>query len=161
MTDQFTLDVMAEPVFFEGNIVAWVASIAHWGDIGGHTPGSMSTEIIAEGLRLPIVRLFDGGARNEAVFDIIRTNSRLPDFVQGDLWAQVSAGRRAASIIRGLCQRYGSGALAAAIASARETGERRARAGLKSLPKGTFSIEEPQDDGCAWEAFITITDDRS
>lgn len=155
--------VAAEPVFLKGEIVAWVASIAHWGDIGGRTPGSMSTEtteIIAEGLRLPIVRLFDGGARNEAVFDIICTNSRLPDYVQGDLWAQVSAGRRAAAIIRGLCERYGADALEAAIASARETGERRARAGLKSLPKGTFSIEEPQDDGTIWKASLTITDDR-
>lgn len=155
--------VVAEPVFFKGAIVSWVASIAHWGDIGGRTPGSMSTEtteIIAEGLRLPIVRLFDSGSRNEAVFDIICTNSRLPDFVQGDLWAQVSAGRRAAAIIRGLCDRYGSQALEAAIASARETGERRALAGLKSLPKGTFSIEEPQDDGTIWKASLTITDDR-
>ena len=154
--------VVAEPVFFESEIIAWVASIAHWGDIGGRTPGSMSTEtteIIAEGLRLPIVRLFDAGKRNESVFDIICTNSRLPDFVQGDLWAQVSAGRRATSIIRGLCERYGSVALEAAIASARETGERRARAGLKDLPKGTFSIEEPQDDGSIWKASITISDD--
>ena len=155
--------VVAEPVFFEGQIVAWVASIAHWGDIGGRTPGSMSTEtteIIAEGLRLPIVRLFDGGARNEAVFDIIRINSRLPDFVLGDLWAQVSAGRRAASIIRGLCERYGVDALGAAIASARETGKRRALAGLRSLPKGTFSIEEPQDDGSVWKASLTVTNER-
>ncbi len=155
--------VVAEPVFFEGAIVAWVASIAHWGDIGGCTPGSMSTmttEIIAEGLRLPIVRLFEGGTRNESIFDIIRVNSRLPDFVQGDLWAQVSAGRRAAAIIRGLCERYGSATLEAAIASARKTGERRAQAGLKTLPNGTFSIEEPQDDGSIWKASVTISDDR-
>ena len=155
--------VVAEPVFFGGQIVAWVASIAHWGDIGGRTPGSMSTEtteIIAEGLRLPIVRLFDAGVQNQSVFDIICTNSRLPDFVQGDLWAQVSAGRRAASIIRDLCGRYGIPALEAAIASARETGERRARAGLAVLPKGTYSIEEPQDDGSTWKASITITEDR-
>ena len=91
--------VVAEPVFFEGVCIAWVSSIAHWGDIGGSTPGSMATDvtsIVAEGLRLPIVRLFSKGERNEAVADIIQTNSRLPDFVKGDLWAQVSAGRRAA-----------------------------------------------------------------
>lgn len=91
--------VVAEPVFYEGACIAWVASIAHWGDIGGSTPGSMATDvtgIVAEGLRLPIVRLFDKGERNTSVADIIATNSRLPDFVTGDLWAQVSAGRRAA-----------------------------------------------------------------
>ena len=68
--------VLAEPIFFEGECVAWVASIAHWGDIGGKTPGSMAvdvTDICAEGLRLPPVRLYQAGVRNAAVIDIIKT----------------------------------------------------------------------------------------
>lgn len=154
--------VLAEPVFHEGACVAWVASIAHWGDIGGKTPGSMPvdvTEIVAEGLRLPMVKLFSRGEVNEAVFDIIRTNSRLPDFVTGDLWSQVSAGRRAAALIRSLCTRYGADALRAAIAEARQVGEARARAGLAQLPKGRFAIEAPQDDGTVWRVAVEITDD--
>lgn len=155
--------VVAEPVFWEGTCVAWVASIAHWGDIGGSTPGSMSvntTEIVAEGLRIPIVRLFEGKKQNSAVFDIIRTNSRLPDFVVGDLWAQVSAGRRAAKSVRKLCQFYGIGALFETILAARKTGELRALSGLSKLPEGVFSIEEPQDDGTQWQASITLSEDQ-
>jgi len=155
--------VVAEPVFWNGNIVAWVASIAHWGDVGGRTPGSMSTdttELIAEGLRLPIVKLFEQGARNEAVFDIISTNSRLPEFVQGDLWAQISAGRRAAEIIRQLCDRYGTQTLNASIADAKVIGEKRAYAGLARLLAGQYKIKEPQDDGSIWSAEITITQDE-
>ena len=67
--------VIAKPVFFDGHRVAFTASIAHWGDIGGKVPGSMAsdvTEIFAEGLRLPPVRLFNAGAQNAAVFDIIQ-----------------------------------------------------------------------------------------
>ncbi len=153
--------VVAQPVFWNGSRVAWVASIAHWGDIGGRTPGSMSTkttEIIAEGLRLPIIRLFDAGARNDAVVDIIATNSRLPDLVRGDLWAQVSAGRRAAATIQQLCERYSADALQAAIQVARKTGERRTKAGLKTLPKGQYACVEKQDDGTVWNVEITITD---
>jgi len=155
--------VVAEPVFWQDECVAWVASIAHWGDVGGRTPGSMSTdttEIIAEGLRLPIVRLFEQGQQNQAVFDIITTNSRLPKFVQGDLWAQVSAGRRAAKLIRQLCERYGSQAIQEAIADSKIIGEKRARAGLATLPNGQYSISEPQDDGSTWSASISITQDR-
>lgn len=155
--------VIAEPVFHGGTLVAWAASIAHWGDIGGSVPGSMSanaTEIIAEGLRLPIVRLFAKGQRSDAVFDIIRTNSRLPDFVLGDLQAQLSAGRRAAKVIHRLCDRYGLPGLQEAIADARKTGEQRARAGLADLPKGRFEINEPQDDGSIWHAAIEITADQ-
>ena len=155
--------VIAEPVFHEGARVAWVASIAHWGDIGGKTPGSMAadaTEIFAEGLRLPIIRLFTGGERSEAVFDIIKTNSRLPDFVSGDLWAQVSAGRRAALLIRRLYDRYGAEAMRFAILDAREIGEARARSGLAKLPKGSFRIQEPQDNGDIWDIGIDINNDR-
>ena len=36
--------VVAKPVFWQETLVAWAASIAHWGDIGGRTPGSMSTD---------------------------------------------------------------------------------------------------------------------
>lgn len=154
--------VVAEPVFFEGDCVAWVASIAHWGDIGGSTPGSMATDvtgIVAEGLRLPIVRLIAGGTWNDAVADIIRINSRLPDFVTGDLWAQVSAGRRAAGLIRSMCERYGPDTLRAAISDAHDTGRSRAMQGLDRLPKGTFDVAQAQDDGTTWRARVTITPD--
>ncbi len=155
--------VIAEPIFQRQRLVAWCASIAHWGDIGGRTPGSMAVDarqIVEEGLRLPVVRLFSKGVRNDAVFDIIRANSRLPDFVVGDLWAQVSAGRRGAAVLRGLLERYGTDALLDAIADGRRTGLERACAGLRQLPVGRFSIEEPQDDGPPWRASITISADR-
>ena len=36
--------VLAMPVFAEGELVAWTANIAHWNDVGGMVPGSISTE---------------------------------------------------------------------------------------------------------------------
>ena len=155
--------VVAEPVFHEERLIAWCASIAHWGDIGGRTPGSMAADarqIVEEGLRLPVVRLFSKGIRNDAVFDIVRANSRLPDFVTGDLWAQVSAGRRGASVVRGLARRYGSNSFLEAIDVERRRGLERARAGLCLLPTGRFRIEEPQDDGPPWRASITISEEN-
>ncbi len=155
--------VVAEPVFHNAACVAWVASIAHWGDIGGKTAGSMAvdvTEIFAEGLRLPIVRLFACGEPNAAVFDIIRANSRLPEFVAGDLWAQVAAGRRAASLLRNLCARYGITAFRAAVTEACAMGEARALDGLSRLPKGRFRSCEPQDAGDHWDIGIEITKDK-
>lgn len=151
--------VLAEPVFHEAACVAWVASIAHWSDIGGKVPGSMpvdATDICAEGLRLPLVRLFEKGERKAAVFDIIACNSRQPDVVAGDLWAQVSAGRRAAKLIRGMCAHYGAAAIAQAVSEALEIGAARAHAGLATLPEGRWEIEEPQDSGPPWHATIEI-----
>lgn len=155
--------VIALPVFAGGELVAWAASIAHWNDVGGRTPGSMAvdvTEIFQEGLRLPAVKLFERGRPIASVFDIIMANSRLPDFVRGDLWAQVAASRRAESRIRQLVSAHGVDAYRRAVADLFEEGERRGRAGLATLPEGTFHIEEEQDDGAVWKAAITVTKDR-
>ena len=152
--------VIAKPVFFEDHCVAWTASIAHWGDIGGKVPGSIASdvsEIFAEGLRLPPVRLFSAGKRNAAVFDIIEVNSRLPDFVKGDLWAQVAASNRAELQLLGLFEKYGAITVNAAISEAFNSGRSRALAGLANLPQGEFTIEEEQDNGKLWRATITIS----
>ena len=153
--------VIAQPVFFECSCVAWTASIAHWSDIGGMTPGSMSTratEIYQEGLRLPAVRLFERGQEISAVFEIIAANSRLPDFALGDLWSQIAASRRAGSRIRRLASAYGIDAYEAAIEALFLEGERRARAGLSALPQGEFRIEDEKDSGIVWRATIRISD---
>ena len=155
--------VVALPVFFKNRCVAWAASIAHWNDVGGKTPGSMAvdvSEIFQEGLRLPAVKLFESGKLLQSVFDIIAANSRLPDFVTGDLWAQVAGCRKAEARIRQLVTSYGLEAYDAALADLFAEGERRAHAGLRGLPSGTFRIEEEQDDGAIWRAAITIAPDR-
>ncbi|TWG98074.1 N-methylhydantoinase B [Mesorhizobium sp. J18] len=155
--------VIALPVFASGGLVAWAASIAHWNDVGGKTPGSMAvdvSEIFQEGLRLPAVKLFEDGKPIRSVFDIISSNSRLPDFVTGDLWAQVAASRKAESRIRHIIENYGLDAYRSALASLFEEGEKRARAGLATLPEGTYKIEEEQDDGAVWRAAITVSKDR-
>ena len=153
--------VVAQPVFSRGSGVGWVASIAHWGDIGGRTPGSMAvdvTEIVAEGLRLPPVRLIAAGVRNQAIFDIIAKNSRLPEFVTGDLAAQIAAGQRGAATVRGLHERYGSDLVHHAISAGFEEGQARAQAGLARLPKGRFTMSAQQDDGSVWQVALEISD---
>jgi N-methylhydantoinase B len=155
--------VIALPVFAEGELVAWTASIAHWNDVGGKTPGSMAvdvSEIFQEGLRLPAVRLFEAGKPIGSVVEIIAANSRLPDFVRGDLWAQVAASRRAEGRVRQLVASYGLATFRSALRDLFEEGERRGRAGLKTLTQGAYAIEEEQDDGAIWKASIRIGTDR-
>lgn len=155
--------IIAKPVFFDGRLMAWTASIAHWSDIGGKVPGSMATdvtEIFAEGLRLPAVRLFQGGRKLQSVFDIIEANSRMPEFVRGDLWAQIAASNKAEAHILALLRAHGIAGFEAAITDALAEGEARALKGLATLPQGRFTITEEQDDGTIWRAGIEITPDR-
>ena len=57
-----------KPLFADGRVVAYAATICHHTDVGGRVPGSNasdSTEIYAEGLRIPPLKLYEnrsGGA---------------------------------------------------------------------------------------------------
>lgn len=154
--------VLAAPVFAGNRLVAWVACIAHWNDVGGAVPGSMShdaTEIFQEGLRVPGVKLFIAGEKNQAVFDILEVNSRLPDFLRGDLWAGISGLRLGQRRILEIVEKYTPEVFLAAVDDFMELGERRARAALAQLPECSFTIEEEQDSGEVYKATITITKD--
>lgn len=155
--------VLAMPVFVGDTLVAWVANIGHWSDIGGSVPGSMAVDardIWAEGLRLPPIKLIDAGVPNAPVLAILAANSRLPDFLRGDLWSAVASLRRGNERITRLVETYGHADFATAITDYFDYAERHARAGLARLPKGRFPLAETMDDGTQWRAVIEITDEH-
>ncbi|MCA0044236.1 hydantoinase B/oxoprolinase family protein [Celeribacter litoreus] len=155
--------VLAQPVFHEGKMVAWVANIAHWNDVGGNVPGSMSseaTEIFQEGVRIPAVKLFMEGQQNDAVFDILKINSRLPDYLHGDLWAGIAGLRIGERRVLELVEKYGEDTFEAAVSDYMDLGERRARAAIKQLPHGTYAFSEEQDSGVVHNLELTITEDE-
>ncbi|MEO9897149.1 MAG: hydantoinase B/oxoprolinase family protein, partial [Paracoccaceae bacterium] len=155
--------VLAMPVFADGAIIAWTANIAHNSDVGGMAPGSLSgdaTEIFQEGLRLPAVKLIREGVTDQAVMDIITCNSRMPDFLLGDVWAAIAAVRIGAKRLEELSAKYTPNTFKAAMDSFMDFGEKTAIAELSKLPKGTFELSEPQDDGRTYNVKVTITDDE-
>ncbi|MCX5493648.1 hydantoinase B/oxoprolinase family protein [Kaistia dalseonensis] len=155
--------VLAMPVFAEGRLIAWTANVGHWSDIGGAVPGSMWTEasdIFAEGLRLPAIKLFDAGEPVKPVLAILKVNSRLPDFLEGDLWASIASIRKGAERVERLVATYGAETVERAISALYDYAEARSRQGLALLPKGRLTVEEQLDDGTIWKAAIEITDDR-
>lgn len=155
--------VLAMPVFAGGDLIAWTANIAHNSDVGGMAPGSLSgeaTEIFQEGLRLPGVKLISGGETDEAVMDIITVNSRMPDFLLGDVWAAIASVRIGARRLEDMALKYGVTTFNAAMESFAAFGEATARAELGKLPKGTFELSEEQDDGRVFNVRITISDEE-
>jgi N-methylhydantoinase B len=155
--------VLAMPVFLDGKLIAWTSNIAHWNDVGGKVAGSMSadaSEIFQEGLRVPVVKLIDQGVTNQAVIDILKLNSRLPDFLAGDLWAQIAAVRIGEERLVELATKYGPETFVAALAHFMDYGEKVTLNMLKTLPKGEFSLSEEQDNGLVYNVTIKITDDK-
>lgn len=155
--------VLAMPVFADGRIIAWTANIAHNSDVGGMAPGSLSgeaTEIYQEGLRLPAVKIIREGKTDQAVVDIITSNSRMPDFLRGDVWAAIASVRVGARRLEGLAEKYGVKTFLTAMDHFMEFGERAARAELLKLPHGTFELSEEQDDGRVFNVKVTISADE-
>jgi N-methylhydantoinase B len=155
--------VLAMPVFAEGELVAWTANIAHWNDVGGMVPGSISNEakeIFQEGLRLPAVKLISAGQPIPPVMEIMKVNSRLPDFLQGDMWAGIAATRVGERRIVELVDKYGVETFQAALRSFMDYGEQVALRALAELPKGTFTLAEEQDSGVVYSVTFEITDDE-
>ena len=86
------------PVFKNGKLVALFANTCHSADIGGRILSAEAREVFEEGLRIPIMKLFDRGEPNRILMQIVRVNVRQPDEVIGDFYAQTAcndAGGRA------------------------------------------------------------------
>ncbi|MYN13567.1 hydantoinase B/oxoprolinase family protein [Pusillimonas sp. TS35] len=151
--------VLAMPVFVDDELTAWTANIAHWNDVSGGTPGSMSTDassIYQEGLRLPPVKLIARGEPLEPVMRILGLNTRMPDFMAGDLWAGVAAVREGAQRIEGLCAKFGRATFLQAVNDFMELGEAKSRHALRALPMGSFSLAAAQDDGRIFNVTVHI-----
>lgn len=153
--------IIAMPVFVGDRIIAWTANIAHNSDVGGMAPGSLSgnaTEIFQEGLRLPAIKILSKGQPIRSVMDILKVNSRMPDVLEGDVWAAIASVRTGARRLVELAEKYGVETFARAMASFMDFGEQVSRRELKSLPKGSYEFSEEQDDGRIFNVKVTIDD---
>lgn len=134
-----------KPIFAGGRLVGYAATVAHHTDLGGIAPGSVAiyaTEIQQEGLRLPLLKLYEAGRPNRTLFEVIEKNTRQPHEVIGDLRAQVAACAVAESGLRALVERYGADPLEAAIEALHDGAEAAMRDIIRALPDGRYEAED-------------------
>lgn len=137
-----------KPIHRGGMLQGYAATMAHHCDVGGITPGSVAmhaTEIFQEGLRLPIVKLYEGGRPNSTVWSIILRNTRLPVQVEGDLKAQVAACFAGERGLFELLERYGEIEILPYFDALQTRAERLMRAEISALPDGEYSYTDYLD----------------
>ncbi|MCW2724691.1 MAG: hydantoinase B/oxoprolinase family protein [Frankiales bacterium] len=134
------------PVFFDGEVVAFVQAFGHHDDIGGACPGSMpskATEIYQEGLMVPPIKLWDQGVPNQAALTIMTRNSRMPDSLAADLDAECSACLMGSRRLTELFERYGRETVEACFdAIIDKTTETYRREILTKIPDGEYVWED-------------------
>ncbi len=137
------------PFFSGGKLLAWAATVCHHTDVGGRVPGSNasdSTEIYAEGLRLPPLKLHERGVPNATLLRIIERNVRLPERVMGDLRSQLAAGEIALRGLADLVARHGAVELGVLLDDTMDYSERLTRHALRELPDGEATFIDWIDD---------------
>lgn len=111
--------VLLAPVFREGRVCAFVMSWAHFADIGGLRPGSISpdaTDIFQEGVMIPVTKMIEAGRVNQAVLDIFHRNSRFPDQSIGDMRALMASVELGVRRVGEILDRFGPDVMADALA---------------------------------------------
>jgi N-methylhydantoinase B len=135
------------PVFHEGELLGFLANIAHHVDVGGGAPGSIgvSNEIYQEGLVIPPVRFVRDGVIDPNIFEIIRANFRGVHEISGDFRAQTAANRLGARRLGELIARYGADELRRYMDGLLDYTERRVRAEFAGFPDGRYAAESWMD----------------
>lgn len=160
---------LVRPIFRNGQLFCWIASVGHWIDIGGNVPGGFNakaTDSFQEGVRFPPVKLIRAGRIDNDIVAILQANSRVPLSNWGDLNGQLNALELGQRRLGELLDVYGEATIAAAFDAFTARAEAMMRARIEALPDGTYVFEDYLDnDGIVDEKLtialdLTIAGDR-
>ena len=138
---------VASPVFYDGEIVAFVANIAHHNDVGGRVPGSNAADsdsIYAEGIRIPTVKIFREGELDKDILNLILLNCRVRHIRLGDLNAQFACNKKGVQRMEDVCAKYGKETVALCMEELLDYSER-IRMALSAIPNGSHEFEDYLD----------------
>ncbi len=131
------------PVFFEDKLVAWTAVKGHQADIGGAVAGGYNpnaVEVWQEGIRIPPVKVYDGGTFRKDVWDLIFANIRF-DIVQEDMRSQMGATNVGARRMVALLEKHGLAVFERHKLALFDATQKMMEAEIGSIPNGNYSGE--------------------
>lgn len=149
---------LVKPVFRDGKLYCYLASVGHWHDVGGNVPGNYNpsaTESFQEGMLIPPVKLVDAGELKEDIIAILQANSRLPGSLYGDLNGQLNALELGRQRLDDLLDEYGDGTVLSALDQLKQRAAALMRSNIAELPDGRYSATDYLDnDGITDEPLV-------
>ena len=140
-----------KPVFYDGQLVGFVANYAHITEIGGKAVGGFAadaTDVHQEGLRIPPIKIMSRGEHVDDVWKLILTNHRTPQTTWGDFHAMIGSLNVAENRLRLLLDRMGVDLVFQAQEQLIEYAERYMRAEISAIPDGEYEyFDYIEDDG--------------
>jgi N-methylhydantoinase B len=134
---------LVSPVHVDGELLGYVANLAHHVDVGGGAPASIGAfrEVFQEGVIIPPVKLVAAGQIVDDVFRLVLAQIRSRVETAGDFRAQIAANATGVRRVQALAERHGVETVRATMTELLDYTERRARAELAALPHGTYVAE--------------------
>jgi N-methylhydantoinase B len=134
---------LISPVHHGGELLGYVANLAHHVDVGGGAPASIGAfrEVFQEGVIIPPVKVVERGVIVEDVFRLILAQIRSKHETAGDFRAQIAANMTGARRLQALADRHGRATLVETMSELLDYTERRARAEIATLPHGVYHAE--------------------
>jgi N-methylhydantoinase B len=160
--------VAAAPVFVDGRHLFWSVAKAHHLDVGAFVPSSCtaaSRDIWQEGIQIPPVRIQEAGRRRDDVIDLVLSNVRYRELVEGDLMAQLGSIETGRRRLVELCVEHGAGEVVRYVEAILDYADRRMSEAVRAIPDGTYHGESWVDtDGTdvtdiPVRAAVTVGDD--
>lgn len=147
------------PVHHEGELLCFIASAAHWHDVGGAVPGNYNpaaTECWQEAVQIPPVRIVKGERMCEDVLAILKANTRLPDSLWGDLNGQLAALELGHARLLDLFAAQGKSRILQALQALRLRARRMMHAHVAAFPDGHYAFEDHLDNDGVSDEQLTI-----
>ena len=133
------------PFFKNDQLVALFANTCHSADIGGRILSAEAREVFEEGLRLPIMKLFDRGEPNQVLMQIVRANVRQPDEVIGDFYAQTASNDAGGRALLEMMEEFGLDSIDHVAEEIIRRSEQAVRGEIAKLPDGEWTNETWSD----------------
>lgn len=147
---QNDIQVLA-PLFHEGQLVAWAGFGAHEVDVGGMDFASWCPQaysVYQEGVRIPGIKIVDGGKIREDIWRFLLELTRLPHFLDLDLRGMLAAAHVSARRIADLMARYGVDVVQETMREMVTRSEERLRERLLGMADGRFyAVDYLEHDG--------------
>jgi len=132
---------LVAPVFCKERIVGFLVSYSHHTDVGGRFPGGISSlceESYEEGLRIPGIKLYKQGKRNDDLLELILANVRISEEWAGDIDAKVAGLWKGAEQFVKVVEKYGFEQYQATCDYLIESSEQLTREAIRKIPPGEY-----------------------
>lgn len=151
------------PIFYENMIIGFASSRGHWTDLGGAAAGlsASSKHVVEDGLVIASTKIYERGKPVNSIINLIKANTRVPQYIEGDINAHRGALIAGVQGVKALIDRYGKEVYEQCVLRLLDYVEQRTRRAIRQIPGGQYHAEDEVDcDGTSQDSIhieVTLT----